>query len=148
VVVGTEPETDDSWGIHPAPFIVGLIATAALGGVTIWSGVDTLNNPGPDAVRAACAGKDENCPLYQDGQAKEVRTNALIGATAGTAAITLVLAIVTDWGGSEDPVSEALLGPRKTASQRVPRLWVNVGNAKGLSGASEPDVVVHLSGDF
>lgn len=88
-------------GISPAFFIVGLVATAGVGGVTIWSAVDTETNPGPDAVKKACAGKGETCPLYQEGLKKQTRTNVLIGATAGTAALTTVFAIFTNWHGSE-----------------------------------------------
>ncbi|HVY49826.1 MAG TPA: hypothetical protein VHB21_28220, partial [Minicystis sp.] len=58
---------------------------------------DTIQNPGTDAVKAACAGKGPSCPLYQDGLAKQTRTNVLLGATAGAAAVTVVLAIFTRW---------------------------------------------------
>ena len=124
---GDEPPSD--WRIHPAPFVVGVIATAALGGTTIWSGIDTLNNPGPDAVRDACRGQGEDCELYQEGQSKELRTNALIGATAGVAAVTIVLAIVTDWDGDD--------APGETGRRSPPPLWVDVGSAIGPYGGSQ-----------
>ncbi len=46
-------------GIHPAAFIAGAVVTAGLGGVTIWSGIDTKNNPGVEAVKAQCVGQGE-----------------------------------------------------------------------------------------
>lgn len=90
-------------GIHPAVFIAGAAVTAGLGGVTIWSGIDTKNNPGVDAVKAQCAGQGETCPAYQDGRKRQTRTNILIGATAGAGAITVVLAILTNWRGNKKP---------------------------------------------
>jgi hypothetical protein len=90
-------------GIHPAAFITGAIVTAGLGGVTIWSGIDTKNNPGVDAVKAQCAGQGETCPAYQEGRKRQTRTNIFIGATAGAGAITVVLAILTNWRGNKKP---------------------------------------------
>jgi hypothetical protein len=75
-------------GLHPTFFWIGVGATAVLGGVTIWSGIDTQNNPGPAAVREECAGQGTSCSLYQEGQDKELRTNLLLGGT-------IVLAIAT-----------------------------------------------------
>lgn len=86
-------------GIHPAFFITGLVLTAGAGGVLAWSGVDTLQNPGVDAVKKACAGKGTDCPEYQLGLQNQLRTNVLIGATAGVGAATVLLAIFTRWSG-------------------------------------------------
>src|SRR6185312_9871747 len=93
----TDTVPTKSSGIHPAAFIVGAVATLGLGGVTIWSGLDAKNNPGVDVVKAKCAGLGETCPEYVEGRQKQTRTNIFIGATAGTAAITVVLAILTNW---------------------------------------------------
>lgn len=90
-------------GIHPAFFGVGLGLTAAAGGVLIWSGLDTLQNPGPDKVREVCAGKGPECPEYKLGLDNQLRTNILIGATAGAGAITALLAIFTRWSSAETP---------------------------------------------
>jgi hypothetical protein len=90
----------DGWS--PAVFFVTLGVTAVLGGVTIWSGVDTLNNPGQDVVRQRCQGLGTDCPEYQDGLAKQVRTNALIGVTAGVGALTAIVGLfLTDWTPDE-----------------------------------------------
>jgi hypothetical protein len=90
-------------GISPAFFAVGMVATAGLGAATIWSGIDTQTNPGAAAVMAACAGKGPECPLYKQGLAKQLRTNVLIGSTAGVAAVTIVLAVFTRWRGEKKP---------------------------------------------
>src|SRR5690606_37522280 len=82
------PDDEPSWIEHPGVFIALSVATAGVGAATIWSGVDTLNNPGTDAVREACRGQGTACPEYQLGREKQLRTNILIGATAGTALLT------------------------------------------------------------
>jgi hypothetical protein len=95
------PEEPERKGISPAFFAVGLVATVGVGAATIWSGVDTENNPGAAAVMAQCRGVGPSCPLYQEGLSKQTRTNALIGVTAGSAAITVVLAVFTKWSGNK-----------------------------------------------
>jgi hypothetical protein len=100
-----KPEDPKPKGISPAFFGVGLAATVGLGATTIWSGIDTQTNPGPDAVKKACAGQGSDCPLYQDGLAKQRRTNILIGATAGAAAVTVVFAIFTRWKSPKAPAA-------------------------------------------
>jgi hypothetical protein len=143
--VVVEPPSD--WRIHPAPFFVFLAATAALGGTAIWSGIDTMENPGPDAVREACAGQGEECPLYQEGQDKEVRTNGLIGGTAGAAALTVIFAIVADWDGDDDPAAAEGSGSRQRAGR--PRLWVSGGNAIcGQGGFLDQRLVIGLQGRY
>ncbi|MFO0755564.1 MAG: hypothetical protein U0359_03685 [Byssovorax sp.] len=103
-------------GIHPAFFFAGLVATAGVGGVMTWSAVDTLQNPGKQAVDQACTiDKTPDCnALLAQGAANERRTNILIGATAGTAAVTLVLGIFTNWQRLKkkgDPKVQAFVSP-------------------------------------
>ena len=87
--------------LGPVVFFVALGVTAALGAGTIVSGIDAKNNPGVDAVRRACAGKDESCPAYQDGKSAELRTNVLLGFTLGAAALTGVIGVFfTQWSSS------------------------------------------------
>jgi hypothetical protein len=120
---------EKSSGWSPAVFWVGAGLTAVAGGVTIWSGVDTINNPGADRVRNECS--DEDCQLYKDGVAKQDRTNVLIGVTGALGLATILVgALATDWsGGSKD---EAGLTVRRS-SQGYRRVelepWV------GLDGA-------------
>jgi hypothetical protein len=114
----------DGGGLHPAFFFAGLAVTAGLGGVTIWSGVDTQNDPGTEAVREQCAGQGTSCPEYQDGLAKETRTNVLIGATIGAGVITAALGVFfTDWGGG--PSSAPSTGSAR--SPKAPSLRVSAG---------------------
>lgn len=88
------PTTSSRGGVPIAVTVIGMVATAALGGVLVWSGWHTL-----DGVEAYEASPTE--AGYRDGRAREDRTNALIGATGAAALATLVLALFTDWGGSE-----------------------------------------------
>lgn len=115
-------------GIHPAFFITGLVLTAGAGGVLAWSGVDTLQNPGPDAVRKACAGKGTDCPEYKLGLENQLRTNILIGATGGLGAATVLLAIFTRWKSPEKPSQTAIL-PTVSVLDR--------GAALGVAGTLE-----------
>lgn len=117
-------------GIHPAFFGVGLGLTAAAGGVLAWSGIDTLQNPGPDKVRQACAGKGPDCPEYKLGLESQLRTNILIGGTAGLGAITLMLAIFTRWsGGKADDAKKTAILPSAVLLDR--------GAAFGVTGVLE-----------
>ena len=142
---GTAPKKH--WGIHPAVFGVSLVVTAALGGTTIWSGVDTQNNPGPDAVKRECAGIGTSCQAYQDGLSHQRRTNILIGVTSGTAVLTVIFAAVTNWHGSPktDTVSPPSTDPEKPASASRkalaitdPRLWLDVVSANPSSAPFPP----------
>lgn len=94
-----EPPKTESSGLPPYLFYTGLGVTAVLTGVTIWSGLDTKNNPGRDTVETACVNLGESCPEYQDGLDRQRRTNILLGTTIGVAAVTGVLAAFTSWGG-------------------------------------------------
>lgn len=92
-----------SWIESPWVFGFWVLATAGVGGATIWSGIDTVNNPGTEVVEQECAGQGTDCPEYQQGLKSQLRTNILIGATAGTAAVATIFAIfVTDWDGEPD----------------------------------------------
>lgn len=80
--------------LHPAWFAGGLIATAGLGAVTIWSGVDTMSAYDQYKLEETQDGLD-------DGLARQTRTNILIGATAAVGAATTLIAIfATDWESS------------------------------------------------
>jgi hypothetical protein len=96
------PPPPSSGGISPAVFVTALALTAVAGGVLIWSGVDTLD--GLPAYQA-----DPTIARLQDGQARELRTNVMIGVTGALAITTLVLAIVTDWDG--DPAASETATP-------------------------------------
>jgi hypothetical protein len=94
------PVESKSKGWSPLVFWIGAGATVAAGGVTAWSGIDTVNNPGKERVKNECAAGDEECPLYQEGRSKQARTNVLLGVTGVLAVATgLVGALAVDWGG-------------------------------------------------
>ncbi len=94
-------------GLSPAVFFVGVGLTAVSGIVTVWSGLDTRNNPGPGTVRDACQAQASDCnSLYQQGVDKQHRTNILIGVTAGVGLATGVLgAFFTNWGSKKAEVA-------------------------------------------
>lgn len=109
-------------GLPPAVTYVGIGLTAALTGATIWSGIDTRNNPGKDAIRTQCVDQGESCALYQDGLSRQKRTNILLGATIGAAVITSVIGVAyTNWGADE---------PAKEPSSAL-RVQPGVGWASG-----------------
>ncbi len=103
----TPPPPPPSGGLPPYVFYAGLGVTAVLTGVTIWSGIDTKNNPGRDAVEAACVNQGESCPEYQDGLSSQKRTNILLGTTLGVAAVTGVIAAFTSWSGGSGGETES-----------------------------------------
>jgi hypothetical protein len=97
-----------SSGWPPTIFFVGAGLTAVVGGITVWSGIDTVNNPGADKVEEECRGQGESCALYQEGLSKQRRTNVLIGVTAGLGVATLVVGLfATDWSGGKSASAPA-----------------------------------------
>ena len=97
---GTRTKTEETptKPLGPVVFFVAAGVTVALAAATVVSGIDAKNNPGVDAVRRACAGKDTSCPEYQDGKSAEARTNVLLGVTIGAAVITGVVGVLfTQW---------------------------------------------------
>jgi hypothetical protein len=97
------PSDDDSGGIGVLPLWATLSAaavTAGLAGVTIWSGIDT---------ESARADYDAAPTLdkLEAGQAKETRTNVLLGVTIGMGVLTVAMAVFTDWGGGDEDGDDA-----------------------------------------
>jgi len=94
-----------------ATFLVAGALTLGAGAVLVWSGVDTMNHVDAYEERAAMCPAEPACgearQLLDDGQSRERRTNALIGVTAGLAATTLVIAILTDWSGDDEDDADA-----------------------------------------
>ncbi|MFK7990899.1 MAG: hypothetical protein AB8I08_33070 [Sandaracinaceae bacterium] len=101
-LVETQPA--ESGGIPLYVGLIGVGVTAALGGVLVWSGVDTL-----DGVPAYEA--NPTTEALADGRSREERTNWLIAATAVAGVATAVLFIFTDFDGDdgEEPGVEATL---------------------------------------
>lgn len=115
-----EPRTG---GWSPALFWVGVGLTASAGAATIWSGIDTLNNPGEERVQSECDPGDESCAVYQEGLQNQRRTNILLGVTGGFGVGTLLLGLfATDWRAAERDATDA------THKRRVGvDLWLAVG---------------------
>jgi hypothetical protein len=87
--------------------------------VTIWSGIDTENNPGPNAVKADCVGQGTSCKQYQDGLGSQLRTNVLIAVTGGVGLVTAVIGIFFTQWSSPGSHSETLPAEPPQAGLRV-----------------------------
>lgn len=122
-------KVEPSGGIPPGVFWVGLSLTAVAGGVTAWSGYDTLENPGKSKVQSECAGQGKQCQLYKDGVAKQDRTNILLGVTGVLGVGTIIIALLTDWSGEEGTASYT--SRKRTAKQSI-QPWIGVGNGATL----------------
>ncbi len=111
--------------VGPGLFVGGAVVTGVLAAASVWSGLDTKSNPGPDKVKQACLGKGDTCPEYRDGLAKQSRTNLLLGLTAGAAVVTGVIGVVfTDWGSGDKAgrvVPVAVIGDKAAAVGAVGR---------------------------
>jgi hypothetical protein len=109
------PSTTKPFG--PAVFITGAALTGVGLGVTVWSGINTLNNPGKNAVKAACVGQTAACQTYQTGLDHQTRTNVLIGVTSGLAVVTALVGVFfTQWSPAHATVGlhlEPWLGSRQ-----------------------------------
>jgi hypothetical protein len=98
--------------LGPVVFLIGAGLTAAGVGVTIWSGLDTQKNPGTAAVKADCVGQGTSCPEYQQGLSSQLRTNILLAATGGVAALTAVTGLfLTQWSHVDRPRTGLQLEP-------------------------------------
>jgi hypothetical protein len=90
-----------SRGISRVWFFASAAVTVALGGVTIWSGLDVLDRK--DAYEA-----DPTRAKLQDGRDRELRTNVLIGVTAAAAVATGFVAWRTRWSSSPERPSSTV----------------------------------------
>lgn len=106
---GTDATPAGSGGITPVVFIVGAGLTAVMGGVLIWSGVDTLTANDNYVLYTNSAGANvrDAEAFYASAVDAQLRTNVLIGVTGALAAATLVLAFFTDWDGDPPPAAES-----------------------------------------
>jgi hypothetical protein len=93
--------------------------TAAVAGVTVWSGLDTLSARDDYVADPTEAG-------YEDGISRQRRTNVLIGVSIGLAVGTAVVgAFLTGW----EPDREVLAAAR-------PSVWISDnGGGLGVQGA-------------
>ncbi len=113
VVVPPEvPPPPPARGVDPAWLYASGGLTVVLGALTVWSGLDTrsaYDNYERDLPRLP---QNEINQRVDDGNAKELRTNVLIGTTALAAAGTAVLGVwFVDWGGSPSDGGRVGLSP-------------------------------------
>jgi len=103
---GGADESSSGGGITPVVFIVAASLTAVVGGVLIWSGIDTLT-ANDNYVAAADADRPiaDVESLYGSAMDAQTRTNVLVGVTSALAVTSLVLVFFTDWGGGDEPAS-------------------------------------------
>jgi hypothetical protein len=122
---------------------IGVGLTVALGAATIVSGLNAKAGV-PEYEKAAKASRDcmsggkgdcsklaaDAAARLDDGQARELRTNVLIGVTAAAAVGTGVIAFVlTDWSGADEKAQTgAARSARKAWSARL-RLEPRLGGA-------------------
>ncbi|MEZ4228289.1 MAG: hypothetical protein R3B89_03930 [Polyangiaceae bacterium] len=99
-------------GLSPTWAYLGAGLTVVLGGLTLWSGLDTQNSVQEFDQREASLPESEAQTLLDEGHAKETRTNVLIGATSVVGVTTLVFAaFFVDWGASKHPTHAFVSGP-------------------------------------
>ncbi len=106
-----QPVTQHTKPFGPAIFFIGVGLTAVAGGLTIASGIQTVNSPGSATVQQECAGQGESCSAYQTGRNEQLRTNVLLGVTIGLGALTIVDGLFfTQWSHSK-PATKASISP-------------------------------------
>lgn len=140
VVVSSPPEPPRPApsGLPPSVFWIGAGLTLAATGATVWSGLDTLENPGEELVRNECLKDDTSCALYQDGLDRQRRTNVLIGVSAALGVGTIVVGtFFTDWsGGAESAQGKSQPAKRRRVGriQWEPLVQVGEGALLGARG--------------
>jgi hypothetical protein len=82
-------------GLSPVWFYAGLGVTAVAGAVTIASGVDTSNQHA--SFERTCPGPSSCHDLASSGQNAQLRTNVMLGVTAGLGALTLATVLLVRW---------------------------------------------------
>ncbi len=112
---GDQTQEKKKAGLPRMVFFAGAGATAILTGVTVWSGIDAVNNPGTERVTRECLPNDESCSTYQEGVAHQRRTNILIVATSVVGLTTAVIGLFfTKWSDDQTKPSnkkDALVMP-------------------------------------
>jgi hypothetical protein len=85
-------------GWSPIVVIVEGFVTVALGGLTLWSGLETMSTLHTFETTPSREG-------LESGRSQQTRTNVLLGTAIGAAAITGVTALwLTDWGTADRAV--------------------------------------------
>jgi hypothetical protein len=108
-----EPAAEER-GISPWIFGSGVVLSAALGAVSVWSGMQ-VKSAHADYDRAAADAQSQ----FEHGQKLELRTNVLFGVTAAVGLGTLLTAFYTEWGAHSDdkPTARARVTPQLAAGK-------------------------------
>ena len=121
--------------LPPEVFWIGVGVTAVLGGITLWSGLDTQNNPGANKVKDECQAQKTDCmTLYQQGVDKQHRTNILIGTTATLGIATTVIGVLfTNWAGKKtsEPIRDAAYAAKLNRGLRI-EPWIAIGGGASV----------------
>ncbi|HKP61979.1 MAG TPA: hypothetical protein VJV78_34845 [Polyangiales bacterium] len=116
-------DTDAGDGQLEPWLFVGLLGSAAvLGGITIWSGMNTLalNDEYKDYARQADASPAAARRAYSDAHAAQTRTNVLLASTGILVAAAMVVGVwFTDWGEEAEREHAAKLAPYVGVSERA-----------------------------
>ena len=122
------PAGQSTHGWSPVIVYFGGALTLALAGITVWSGLDTIQ-------QKDTFDKSPTSNNLDVGKQKETRTNVLVAATSGVAALTLVTAVVlVDWRGAsskEKAAARSDLGDGPVLSARAPEPHVQLGAGLG-----------------
>jgi hypothetical protein len=108
------PPEHEASGVAPGWFFVATAVTAAAAGLTIWSGVDTLNRHAAFDNAGCRQGPRPDCgALAGDGRSAERRTNVFLIGTAALALGTAGLGVfLVRWGGPRrESVGLVMRGP-------------------------------------
>ena len=118
-----EPDKKKSHGLSPIVVVFGGAVTGVLGGITIWSGLDTLQQKDTFDQTPSQSNLDV-------GKQKQTRTNILIGATIGAGVLTAVAAVfLVDWkGSSSNKKDESPAEPAGASAIRNVRVGVGPGS--------------------
>jgi len=96
--------------LSPVVFWAAAGVTAAVGGVALWSGLNTVakNDAYVDYSEEASATDRETLRGLEAAQDAQTRTNVLLAGTAVAAAATLVIGVLfTDWDAQSGPEADA-----------------------------------------
>jgi hypothetical protein len=96
-------------GLSPTWVLMGAGLTAVLGGLSVWSGLDASRAYDEFEDEAPSLSRDEARERVDQGQSKDLRTQALLGATAAVALATGAIALfAVQWGQPPGADSAAL----------------------------------------
>lgn len=110
----TDASAKSPWGLPPAVTFVAAGAAVALGGVGVWSAIDTGGRH-DDFERSGCPANirlGDCASLAEAGRAAELRTNVLFGVSGALAVGALAMGVFfTDWGSAKGRAGALYVAP-------------------------------------